>query len=159
MGESLWHKLENQKNNLEQSCTLEQPDTFSTLCFLCYGSCFVTKTLQPKNRSHLVWELEVILCLKCSFTCLVLSHSEREWTKIATQNTWWENLGGTSYKTKRTIQDKCAHLKSLTSMFPSLWELLCGKDHKTKKLIARNLRAWSHSLLQVFLDMSRIFIN
>ena len=25
MGESRWHKLENQKNNTRQSCTLEQP--------------------------------------------------------------------------------------------------------------------------------------
>ena len=42
-------------------------------------------------------------------------------------------------------------------MFALLWELHCGKDHKTKKLIARNVRAWSHSLFEVFISMSRIF--
>ena len=39
----------NPKNNTEQSCTLEEPDTFSVLCFLCYGSCSVAKTIKPKN--------------------------------------------------------------------------------------------------------------
>jgi len=28
MGESRWHKLENQKNDTEQVCTLEEPDIY-----------------------------------------------------------------------------------------------------------------------------------
>ena len=34
MGETRWHKLEDQKNDTEQSCRLEAPDAFSGLCFL-----------------------------------------------------------------------------------------------------------------------------
>ena len=49
MGESRLHKLDDQKNNTEQSCTLEQPDMFSVLCFLSCGSCSVAKTIKPKN--------------------------------------------------------------------------------------------------------------
>ena len=75
MGESRWHTLANQKNTTEQSCTLEEPDTFLVLCFLSYGSCSVAKTIKPK------------------------------------------------------------------------------------KLIARNVKAWSHSLFEVFISMSRIFSN
>ena len=45
----------------------------------------------------------------------------------------------------------------LSFMFPLLWEVLRGQDHKTKKLIARNVRAWSHSLFEVLIHMSRTF--
>ena len=57
----------------------------------------------------------------------------------------------------RTIVHTWRARRILNCMFPFLWELFCGKDHKTKKLIARNLRAWSHSLFEVFINMSRIF--
>ena len=43
------YRLTLQKNYTEQSRTLEEPDTFSALCFLYYGSCTVAKTIKPKN--------------------------------------------------------------------------------------------------------------
>ena len=54
----------------------------------------------------------------------------------------------------RTIVHTWRARHVLSFMFPLLWEVLRGKDHKTKRLIARNLRAWSHSLFEVFITMS-----
>ena len=107
-----------------------------------------------------MWKLEVILCLKCSLACLVFSQTKRKQKKLLTKTHDGRISVAQAGKPKeqyKTIVHTWTARHVLSFMFPFLWELFCGKDHKTKKAIARNLKAWSHYLFEVFINMIRIF--
>ena len=56
-----------------------------------------------------MWELEVILCLKCSLKCLVFSQNERKKQMLAQTDDG--RISVAQYKTKRTLHNNPAHLK------------------------------------------------
>ena len=107
----------------------------------CYAVFFLFCIVPPRFSHHVFWKATFLyLRLVSISTRHAIEHFEQRMTSSS-----------------HITRDCLCHRGEQHVVFLLLWELLCGEDHKAKQLITRNVRAWSHSLLEVFISMSRTF--